>query len=902
VKLRCLELEQFRKFDLPVRLGGLVDGLNILAGPNEFGKSTILAAIRGLLFERHSSRAEKVRRMQNWRGNAAPRLAMEFKLGGGLWRIEKRFMHQPSARLTAPDGRVFDADAAEEELQRLLNFGAAGRKSTGGEQHGVWGALWVTQRQSVEQADLSSDLAKSTFSACLDAEVGVLTGSERGHAVKRAAEAQLARLLDGNNRPKGRYKDGIAELAALSGELDDLRGRARQLQDASDALRQAQAKLARIADPVAAAEDRAALEDARRRLTEAQNFVDRREKLVMALDLAQRAVDSATAEASRRVVLDGEIRKSAAAHADAVGRAGRARADFDLARGLAASARDAAERAAADAAKAADSLRHQRDILSAVEQDSRRRALERTLDQAEAAQSTIEQVMALLADSRIDKPGIDAIRKAARDHGTAEAALRALATEIEFDIEDSGGGVTVDGVPVQAGRSTIHAVNSLDIAIPGIGRIAIRPAMQDRETVLASARKARDRLAALLSASACATLDDAELDYARHDRLQAALAEARARLAQLTPGDDSHKLTAGLAALREHVGVLRLNMQGATARLGIATFPSREAALRDLSAADDADAAGRAALTIARADQDAAARAAAAAETALIRVEEEAKAAAAELARLNREAALAATSEPPAALAARARQAELDRIRQANLLAQMDRERPADSVAGMQARIERYAKSIDNREAASRKLGEDIAELRARITFEGGAGLDELIGATERRADELVRERDASAFDAETLRLLLDCLTEAERQTRERYLAPITRRISPYLAGLFPGATIVCDDDLRITSLSRDGQMAQSFDRLSDGTQEQIAVLARLAFAELLLDQGKPAMVILDDALAYSDDERMERMFDTLIAAARRMQILVLTCRENLYARSGGHQLRLEAMRVQPRE
>ena len=165
-----------------------------------------------------------------------------------------------------------------------------------------------------------------------------------------------------------------------------------------------------------------------------------------------------------------------------------------------------------------------------------------------------------------------------------------------------------------------------------------------------------------------------------------------------------------------------------------------------------------------------------------------------------------------------------------------------------------------------------------------------------------MRERDASAFDAETLRLLLDCLTEAERQTRERYLAPITRRISPYLAGLFPGATIVCDDDLRITSLSRDGQMAQSFDRLSDGTQEQIAVLARLAFAELLLDQGKPAMVILDDALAYSDDERMERMFDTLIAAARRMQILVLTCRENLYARSGGHQLRLEAMRVQPRE
>jgi uncharacterized protein YhaN len=52
-------------------------------------------------------------------------------------------------------------------------------------------------------------------------------------------------------------------------------------------------------------------------------------------------------------------------------------------------------------------------------------------------------------------------------------------------------------------------------------------------------------------------------------------------------------------------------------------------------------------------------------------------------------------------------------------------------------------------------------------------------------------------------------------------------------------------------------------------------------------------MVILDDALAYADDDRMERMFDTLVAAARRMQILVLTCREDLFARAGGHHLRL---------
>jgi uncharacterized protein YhaN len=85
----------------------------------------------------------------------------------------------------------------------------------------------------------------------------------------------------------------------------------------------------------------------------------------------------------------------------------------------------------------------------------------------------------------------------------------------------------------------------------------------------------------------------------------------------------------------------------------------------------------------------------------------------------------------------------------------------------------------------------------------------------------------------------------------------------------------------------------QNFDRLSDGTQEQLAVLARLAFAELLIDQGKPAMVILDDALAYSDDERIERMFAVLSRAAKRTQILVLTCREDLFARLGGNLITL---------
>ena len=52
MKLRKLSVNQFRRFTEPTRLGELCDGLNLVVGPNELGKSTLLDALRSVLFER----------------------------------------------------------------------------------------------------------------------------------------------------------------------------------------------------------------------------------------------------------------------------------------------------------------------------------------------------------------------------------------------------------------------------------------------------------------------------------------------------------------------------------------------------------------------------------------------------------------------------------------------------------------------------------------------------------------------------------------------------------------------------------------------------------------------------------------------------------------------------------
>ena len=46
---------------------------------------------------------------------------------------------------------------------------------------------------------------------------------------------------------------------------------------------------------------------------------------------------------------------------------------------------------------------------------------------------------------------------------------------------------------------------------------------------------------------------------------------------------------------------------------------------------------------------------------------------------------------------------------------------------------------------------------------------------------------------------------------------------------------------------------------------------------------GRHAPLILDDALVYSDDDRIARMFDTLHGAADDLQIIVLSCRQRVF-------------------
>ena len=175
-----------------------------------------------------------------------------------------------------------------------------------------------------------------------------------------------------------------------------------------------------------------------------------------------------------------------------------------------------------------------------------------------------------------------------------------------------------------------------------------------------------------------------------------------------------------------------------------------------------------------------------------------------------------------------------------------------------------------------------------------GEGFAERLDGARRRLPEVEREHAKCRREVEVLRLLRTRWPRPSARPRSAIWRRSSLRIRPYLQALFPDAEIALDEALRITGRQPGDLGDEPFEQLSDGTREQIAILVRLALAELLCDQGLPAVVVLDDALVFSDDARIQRMFRILERAAERLQILVLTCRERLFEDLAGTRLHLE--------
>jgi len=85
------------------------------------------------------------------------------------------------------------------------------------------------------------------------------------------------------------------------------------------------------------------------------------------------------------------------------------------------------------------------------------------------------------------------------------------------------------------------------------------------------------------------------------------------------------------------------------------------------------------------------------------------------------------------------------------------------------------------------------------------------------------------------------------------------------------------DDQLQPNTFTRGSEFGP-VGELSFGAREQMGLISRLAYADLLKEADRPTLIILDDTLVHSDQNRLDDMKRILFDAAQRHQILLFTC------------------------
>lgn len=894
MKLRSLALNQFKKFTTPTRLDGIEDGLNVVVGPNEMGKSTLLDALRAALFEKYNSKAQPIVALQNDRNKAGPVVELTFELDDGLYQIAKRFIKKPYARLSCPDGRRLEGDAAEDTLRRLLGFDEPGKTGAKAENLGMWNVLWVQQGQSFGSLDLP-DSARSNLHSALESEVGTVLGGRRGRALPQAIEKQLGELVTSSTgRPRGAYKELIDRTAGLQDELEELRCRRQELSQTLDELEDAQDNLARLSSGDRDQADQKELDDARKRYSRLSELEARIQAAASDLELKKRNLEQAQQARSDRIRRKEAIESEMEAADAAKARLDEVHEQEKEARSKRDELRSQARDAESSVTKADEAVSRQRRILAAVDRQARIQQLQAQCEKARASEKRQRQAQQGAAAILVTDDAITAIREAAKVVETIESRLSAAATLVTFDITPDGlEGIEVDDSPLTADQPPVKAIEPTTISIPDRGRITIEPAIKDRDKLLREKRQAGDRLKKALETAGAKSLSDAEEQYARRQKLLQNAELASQEAALHAPATDNHD--AGAQALSDHIEGLRQVLAREMDDLTLDELPGRgdtETALR--TAQEEAEKA-RSALENARASI-------AGPEETLSRLQTDVGTVGARyedakdrLEKLRQQLQEAEQAQSDDALDAAVEATQTALSDQEAAVSELEAQRTDETLPQLEARIGRLEKAIQDRREKRESLKVTISGLKSRIEAAEGAGLDEVIAQKSRELELAEEERARAEREVAVLKLLLSTLRGAEQEAKERYLSPVLNRVRPYLQLLFPGADIRIDENLRITGVVRDAGYEEAFHHLSMGTQEQIAVLVRLAFAEMLVEQGHPATVVLDDALVFSDDRRMSRMFDILNMAARNMQVTILTCREQLFEDLGGQRLYLTA-------
>lgn len=458
----------------------------------------------------------------------------------------------------------------------------------------------------------------------------------------------------------------------------------------------------------------------------------------------------------------------------------------------------------------------------------------------------------------------------------ARASLEARSTRLRYALIDLFG-VQLDGHPLR-GTGTLHLTEPATLTIPGIGTLTIEPGGDDLSGCRTELDGLETRLQGALAGVGVSTLAEAEAAWMRRNTLERERAQHELELGRLAPegvpGLEAQRLEAeaDLTRMADSLGLSDAQCADATNAIEDADLAAQERAVGVATAHARACTAA-----LARAQGQARQ-----AKEAWIRVRAEHQQAETRAARTRAELAVAREQLADQVLAD-----ALGEAREA--LRQREAEVSALEVSTAEADPEAAAHRLADCEHQLRRLAVEGTAMQTRISGlrialeEAGRHGQMSAEAEARRA---LADVDAQLTDlrarGRALALLKRTFDSELEQAKTRIVEPLIEALRPYLERVLGDALPRVNAALGLAGITRDG-VEEDFAGLSIGTREQLAVLLRLAYADVCIAQGRPVCVVLDDALVHSDSPRRTRMKAVLREASARYQILFLTCHGESY-------------------
>jgi len=883
MRIRDIEVQNFRKLR-HVTVSGLKDGVNVITGENEAGKSTLLAAVQAALFQRHNVSGKVLDGMQPFGCAVGPQVKLGFEINEGIYRLRKTFGGSSgSAELVDPSGRRFSNHDADHKLEELLHFQAASKGGTKFHELGIWPLFWVEQGTTFQALNINPDV-RATVQSSLRKEVGdILVGESGGRLKTRFAELYGRFFTSKTGLPTGELNAARKELSRLEALLSGKRSELAQLDHDVTALEAALARRDKLTDPALKQRLEKAKAEAVIEAHTLQVLELQRTQADNELRLKRALLKNAQAAHQQRLVLVNEVsrleqRLTDCKKADEVAEKAVGQCETEL------QARIEQLDAARTAVKLATSRRLQMShMLELVKLSASYAVVAQRLTDATLAADKQAQASKVAAAIRVTSKDVERLRKLEQSLFQAEANLKAAATRIDFDVPEPSK-LTVNGGPVPATRAML-ATDVVSISIKAIGEICVTPGGEELDSRRQQRVAAQDALASALAELGVKSVQAVhELDQNRKDA-ESAINTHKSVVRALAPD--------GLEALRQEASTQEAQIHTLRRILGEIDLPQLDSATAAVAVAEGQE--QHRSSEVERLDD----------EVGEVRTRRDD----ARMLKTTKETELRATIEDldrgrEALASARTMKADEEIIQEA-ATAEVDERAAQDTYTALENRYksedpEGIALRVDTTSAALTALEEQIAEAersinKLRITLDvlGQKGLGEECAAIESDSNAARIRLTAIELEANAVRVAYNTIVQVEQEANTQFLQPVVRRVQPYLNRLLPGSQIQLGTDMTIEGLQR-GAVTEPFEWLSVGAREQLSMITRIAFADLLADEGVDAPIILDDALVYADDQRFADALTTLAFAAKRHQIIILTCHEHKYLGLTGPVIRLE--------